>query len=152
MIERIVGTPQSPTSGKLGLVYIEVVPTGTNAGTPVTFGGLTSGSEWADVVIGLDFLVALVQERTFNLRISMAKLPFTQAGIDAFAGAVRGAARTCAAKPYNILDPDSIVVEAPDLADVDDADRQARYLDGVTLDARVQGAIRAFNVRVTVRP
>jgi len=151
-VGNILGTPESPSSGKRGLVYVEAIPAGTNAGTAITKGGLTSGGEWADVVIGLDFLVALIQERLFNVRVAAAKVPFTQGGIDAFAAAVRGAARTCATAPYNILDPETILVEAPDIADVDPADRQARYLDGVVLDARLQGAIRATRIRVTVRP
>ncbi len=151
-VERLTGTPESPSTGKRAMIYVEAVPTGTNAGTLITRGGLTSGGEWLDVVIGLDYVRALIQERSFNLRISTPKLPFTTGGIDALAGAVRGALRTTALAPYNILDPDSILVEETKLEDVSDADRQARYYDGVRFDARVQGAIRALRIRGTVRP
>ena len=54
--------------------------------------------------------------------------------------------------PRNILDPESIVVEAPTVAEVDVGDRSARLLPDVLFDARVQGAIVKARIRGTVRP
>ena len=151
-LDRLVGTKNSPTSGKRATVYVEFTPTGTNSGTPATLGGLTAGGEWLDVVMGLDFLESLLQERAINYRLNHPKPPFTEAGIDAFAGIMKGALRTVARPPYNILDESSITVEATPLEDVAAADRAARYYDGVRFDARVQGAIRAVRFTGTVRP
>ncbi|MEM9407174.1 MAG: DUF3383 family protein, partial [Acidobacteriota bacterium] len=149
---RLVGSQQSPAASKRALIYAEVLPTGTNVGTPITYGGLTSGGEWADIIVGLDFLNSLIQERAFNLRISQARLPFTAAGIESLRLAVLGALRFVAAAPYNLLAPDSIVVTATAVSDVSDADKQARYFDGVQWGANVQGAIRALRVRGSVSP
>lgn len=151
-VTRIIGTNTSPTSGKNATVYIEAIPTGTNSGTSITAGGLVAGGEWADVVTGLDFVRALLQESAFNVRISNPKVPFTEGGISSFEGTVENTLRIVAAPPYNILDPASITVQATKLTEVSTADRQARYYDGVRFDSRVQGAIRAVNFRGTVRP
>ena len=151
-LERLIGTKTAPTSGKRASVYVEATPTGTNSGTPISLGGLTAGGEWLDVVIGIDFTTALLQERAFTYRLNNPKPPFTEAGIDAFAGTVKGSLRTVSRDPYNILDEASITVEATALEDLSAAERAARYYDGVRFDARVQGAIRAVRFTGTVRP
>jgi hypothetical protein len=150
-VEILIGTPQSP-GGKRVTAYIEAVPTGTNTGTAITVGGQVPGGEWIDVIVGIDFIRARLQEVVINLLISSPKVPFTEAGIDSIVGLVRNVLNLVARAPYAILDPASITVQGTALADVPEAERQARYYDGVNWDARVQGAIHATRIRGTVRP
>jgi hypothetical protein len=148
----ILGPKNDPASGKCCGVYIEAVPTGTNSGTPITQGGLMSGGEWYDVVAGLAKLKALVKERVFNIQLNEPKVPFTSKGIETLAGATRGALRDMSTDPYNLLVGDSIVVETVAIDDVSDADKAARYYDGISFGADLQGAIRAVAIDGTVSP
>lgn len=151
-LERLNGTPEDPKSGKRATVYVELTPTGTNSGTPATLGGLTSGGEWLDLIIGIDFTEALLQERAMNYRLNNPRPAFTAAGIDVFAGIVRAALRTVSRAPYNIFDESTISVTPTELEDVSDANRAARYYDGVAFDVRAQGSMRGVRFTGTVRP
>lgn len=153
-VTRLIGSRTSPSGSKRALIYTGVLPTATNVATAVTMGGLTAGGEWIDVVLGLFYLQAIIQEKAFNLLLNEPKVPFTAAGIDGFVAAVRAGARKAASAPYNVLDPDpkKLIIEFTKIEDVDSADKQARFYDGVTLDGTVQGAILVADVHVTVRP
>jgi len=152
VITRLTGSAQSPTDSKRCLVYLEAVPTGTNVGTNITWGGLTSGGEWIDIIQLIFLTHSRLQEVAFNLQLASPKIPFTAGGIDQFKGKVELALDRLAAPPYNGYDPTSIVVEATALEDTTEADRQARYYDGISWGARVQGAIRAVNIGGKVTP
>lgn len=141
-LTRLTGTPESPLASKRCLVYIAPRPTGTNVGTPITYGGLAAGGEWIDNIQGFDLTNARLQEVAFNLQISSPKIPYTSAGIDAFKGAVENVLAALASAPHNLYDPSSIVVEATALEDTSAEDRAARYYDGIRWGARLQGAIR----------
>jgi hypothetical protein len=151
-VTRLIGSPESPLSGKRVTIYGEMTPAGNATGLAVTLGGMVAGGEWIDVIFGIDFLRALIQERAFARLTENPKLPYTKNGIAAFLGAVRGALNTMSEAPYNFLDADSILVEGTQLEDVDPADRQARFYDGARWDARVQGAIHAAEINGTIRP
>lgn len=152
VVGRLIGQLGAPISSKRVTIYGEILPSGTNVGTPVTLGGLVAGGEWIDVIYGIDFVRARIQERAFNRLLEQDKLPYTKIGIDAFLGAIRSALREASVAPYNILDPNEILVEGTALEDVDPADRQNRFYDGARWDARVQGAIQAAEINGTVRP
>lgn len=152
IIERLTGTPSSPNSGKNATVYVEVLPTGTNRGTPVTWGSLTAGDEWVDVVMGIDFMTSLIQERLFNLQLNSPAIPYTETGADALAGAVRGALIVCARAPYQFLEEETILVEHTPVDEIDPGVRQTRFYDGITFDVRAQGAMRGLRIRGNVRP
>lgn len=151
-LSRLVGSSESPTASKRAIVYVSAVPTGTNVGTPITWGGLTSGGEWIDVIQLIDLTHARLQEVAFNLQIASPKVPFTAAGIDQFRGKVEITLDRLAAPPHNGYDPGSIVVEATALEDTDEAERAARYYNGVRWGARVQGAIRFLDIGGSVSP
>lgn len=148
----LIGQPESPSNSKRVTIYASVTPTGVATGTNVTLGGMVAGAEWIDIIYGIDYLRALIQERAFNRLLESPKLPFTAGGIDAFLGAVRSALRTMSAEPYNFLVADSILVEGTAIEDVDAGDKQARFYDGARWDATVQGAIQAAEINGTVRP
>ncbi len=152
VLTRLTGTPESPVNSKRALVYIEAVPPGTNQGTAITTGGLSAGGEWMDVIQGIHLTNARLQEVAFNLQISEPRMPYTRRGIARFQGEVESVLSRLSAAPFNIYDPESIVVTATDLDDTTTADRQARYFNGVRWGARAQGAIRFVDIGGNVAP
>jgi len=150
-LDRIIGTTESPVSGKGGFVYVDARPAGTNRGTPIVLGGLTGDAEWLDIVQGLDFAAAELQARVFAPLLNNPKVPYTPAGIDVLAGGVRTAMRKLSRAPHLIF-RDDFLVETPAFEDIDPADRQNRFFDGIVVDAGVQGAIHGGRIRFTVRP
>ena len=150
-LTRLIGEPGSPVDSLRALVYTDVLPVGTKIGTSITLGGMTSGAEWADNILGIFFIKSVVQDRAFNVLLQSPKLPFTAGGLDAFVGAVRAALKSCTRLPNPILDPDTLVVEGTKIQDVSDSDKQARFYDGVRFDARFQGAVHGAKIRGTIR-
>lgn len=148
----LVGTKTSPSGSKRATVYVEILAPGTNVGTPMTAGGMVSGGEWADIIIGLDYTDSVMSGRIINLQLASPRIPFTQAGIDVFVNSVRGTLVTVSKAPNNLFVLDSITLEWTDIEDVSVEDKAARYYDGVRWDATVQGAIRVIKVVGTVRP
>jgi hypothetical protein len=152
VLTRLAGLPTSPADSKRCTVYVSATPAGVNVGTPITWGGLTAGGEWFDVMQGIDYTIALLQEVSLNTQLANPRIPFTERGIARFKAAVEAVLAKVAAAPFNILDPDSIVVTATALADTSVSDRQARYYNGIRWGARVQGAIRFLTIGGTVTP
>jgi hypothetical protein len=124
----------------------------TVEGLNVTIGGKTAAGEWIDIVQSIHYLLARLREAAFAQLASVPKVPFTNGGIDLIVGRVRGVLQAAAQPPRNILDPETITVEAPTLAEIDPADRAARFLPDVIFDARTQGAIVKTRIRGTLRP
>lgn len=151
VVSRLIGTPTAPADGKRVLIYGDVAATGTNIGTACTLGGLTAGGEWIDVIIGLYFVETQIQTDAFSRMLS-GPITFTVKGIAAFDASVTRSLQKCSAAPYNILDPASIETSFTALADVSDADKQARHYDGVRWIGKPQGAIQALDVGGNVSP
>lgn len=145
-IDRLTETETGYLDAKHAAYYQRV------GGLNVTLGGKTAGGEWADIMQSIHFLLARLREAGFRAVASPPKLPYTEAGIDVFKGAITGVLTGASEPPRNILDPESILVEAPTVAEVDIGDRAARVLPDVLFDARLQGAIVKARIRGTVRP
>lgn len=150
-LDRLIGTPTSPTSGKNAFVYSSAVPTGANGATPITAGGMTSGGLFIDDLQGIDYLTSRLQESAFNLQLGRPKIPFTEAGIDTLVGAVRGTLRTLSLSPYNLIRP-TFIVEPTLLENTTAEDRAARYYNGVRFGAQTQGAIHSIKISGNVAP
>jgi hypothetical protein len=152
-VTRIIGTPESPITGKRGMVHVEIRPTGTNQGTDATLGGLTSGGEWADVIVGLDWAKATMQERLIAINLNTPKNPYTNKGASRLEGAVRSVLNLGATDRYMLFNADEpFVVNSTPVEDVSAEDKQARFYDGITFDAQLQGAIHSGSFGGTVRP
>jgi hypothetical protein len=151
-INILTGTPEQPFSGKNAMLYVELRATGANAGTGITWGGQTPGSDWIDATMAIDFSTAEVQAAAIQPRLTMPRVPFTEEGADLARGCVRAALLKCSRAPYQIFDEATLIVEATPVAEIDAATRQTRYYTAVTYDARLTGAMRGLRVNGTVRP
>lgn len=118
-------------------------------GVGITFDGKVAQGEWIDVVRGLDWFQARLRERIFALQINSEKIPFDDDGIDLIRTAVK--AQIAEGQRVKLLaTTPKPRVTTPSAADVDTADRAARHLPGVSLSARLAGAINKVNVRGVV--
>lgn len=145
-INRLVGATKTPAESKRSTVYVEGKADGTNQGTAVIIGGLTAGGEWLDRVVGIDWLRGDLQVVAFELQLANDKVPYTPAGIAAFADLVDIRLRVASRPPYNLLVEETIVVGLKPYASTTSAERQTGYYNGVKWGASVQGAIRALDI------
>lgn len=119
----------------------------TVAGVDVFRPGKTAGGEWIDVVIGLAWLEARLQEGLFAALVSNPKIPYTDAGLAILVGVVRGVLKT--AEDRSILDAGwTVTITA--VADQETADRAARIVRGLEFSARLAGAVHQINLVGTV--
>lgn len=119
----------------------------TEAGVDITRPGKTFGGEWIDVVIGLDWLEARLQERLFALLVNNGKIPYTNAGVALIVAEVRAQLRE--AQDRGVL-AGGWSVTFQDVADADPADKAARILRGVEFSATLAGAIHSMDIVGTV--
>jgi hypothetical protein len=138
---------------KMGTTYKSVIETaGSNwyaltKGVGITFPGKMASGEYIDVTIGLDWLVARMEERLYAAKLNNPKIPFTDGGIAIIRSEVEG--QLTEAEAVGLIDS-GWTVTVPAVADTTTADRAARTLNGVEFEARLQGAIHKTVVRGTV--
>lgn len=116
-------------------------------GVGITFPGKMASGEYIDVTIGLDWLVARMEERLYAAKLNNPKIPFTDGGIAIIRSEVEG--QLTEAEAVGLIDS-GWTVTVPAVADTTVADRAARTLNGVEFEARLQGAIHKTVVRGTV--
>jgi hypothetical protein len=117
----------------------------------ITGEGKVPSGEWIDVVRGRDAAAAEIQTEVINAvtDTAVSKISYDDSGIQVIAQAVLSALRRFEKKP-GLLIALSSVVTSPKAADVSDADRSARVLNGVTWVAQLQSAIHSGVIRGTV--
>lgn len=120
---------------------------GLQNGRGITFPGKAAGGEWLDVVRGIAWLTARMEERLFALKLNNPKIPFTDEGIALVKAEIEGQLQE--AQDRGFVDA-GWVVTVPLALDVPEADRAARTLTGVEFEARLAGAIHFTQVEGTV--
>lgn len=117
------------------------------ASVGITRPGKAHGGEWLDIVRGLDWLQARLEERLFTLLVNNPKIPYTDEGIALVEAEVRAQLRDAEIRGLIDAGWTTTVLAAADQAS---ADRTARILRGVEFDARLAGAIHSINIAGTV--
>ena len=118
------------------------------AGANITEQGKVASGEWIDVIIGIDWLTARLQETVYSALVNNRKIPYDDAGITVVAGLVQGVLEEAARK--GVLQLSSIVLTVPKYADIPTNDKNARRLPDVTFTALLQGAIHFVEINGTV--
>lgn len=116
----------------------------TIAGLNVTREGQMVSGRFIDQTRFIDWLEARLQERIFTILIQNDKIPYTNAGVALIEAGIRAVLRQ--GVDAGGLDPDSIEVSVPDVADVDSTDRGNRLLPDVTFSARLTGGIHNIEI------
>jgi len=119
----------------------------SEASIGITRPGKMFGGEWIDVVRGIDWLEARLQERLFTLLVNSPKVPYTEAGFGLVVAEIRGQLREAEAR--GLIDAGWTVTYLPVLSQ-STADRAARIARSFEFQARLQGAIHQINLIGTV--
>jgi|GEM_PF-2385654 len=142
-------TVLSPTTTQRGAILAKNgnVYESKNGGA-VTVDGKVSLGEWVDVVRGLDWTRARMQEALFALQTSNAKIAYTDEGIRLVAAALFGILEAGVAVGLFAASPKPTVV-APLASATSSANRSARHLPSVTFAAQLAGAVHTIAVTGT---
>ena len=118
------------------------------AGVSNTETGQVASGEYIDIIRGLDWLTARIQEAIFTQLINQDKIPFTDEGITLIVNTLSGVLDEGAAA--GLLVGTSIVITAPKAADVSITDKGNRFLPDVNFAATLQGAIHNVDINGVV--
>jgi hypothetical protein len=119
------------------------------AGANVTFIGVMVSGEYIDVIHGLDWLEAFIQENIAQLLISAPKIPYNNNGIGLIENSLRASLQEAVNR--GIINQDFIIT-VPDILTVSPANKADRLLSDVKFIATLTGAIQniVINGSVTV--
>ncbi len=144
----IIGTEDSPQSGKNGNVYTAV------KGKNIIQSGMVAAGEWIDIILGRDWLKVRMEEDILQELTTELKIPFTAPGIAVVGGLVRQRLTLGIGTGFlafdDTLGPQGFLVDTPDISDVSATDKANRILKNVTFSATVAGAIHAIRISGTL--
>ena len=150
--QNVLGTEETPISGKNGNVYTRV------AGANIFQSGQVVSGEWIDTIIGRDWLKARMTERIYGTLIQAKaraqKVPYSQKGFDTIGNDVSAALQTALDTNFLLFDNEldealGYLVVVPRFADVSTADKAARIIR-ISFAATVAGAIHAVRIIGTI--
>jgi hypothetical protein len=134
----MIGTAENPTSGKNVNIYT------TKAGVNITQWGQVASGEYIDIMRGLDWVEARIQEELYLNLLNTRKVHFTDEGILTMTNAVESVLDEAARQ--GIAVKETITVTAPAIEDIPTGDRLARHLPDVEFSFTLQGAIHSVEV------
>lgn len=120
----------------------------TIGGVNVTEQGTVASGEYIDIIRGIDWIEARLQEAIYGELVNKRKIPYTDEGIALIENAISAVLKEAARQGILILD--SIVINVPLLSDIPTADKLARNLPDITFTADLQGAIHKVQIVGTV--
>lgn len=119
----------------------------TVGGVNITQNGYTSAgtSDFLDIVHGIDWLYARIQEAVFGVMANVEKIPYTDSGVASVVSAIKGVLSRGIKATLLAADP-APEVKAPLVADVDVSNKINRHLPDVTFTATLAGAIHSVEI------
>ncbi len=118
-------------------------------GVDITENGTTAQGEYIDIVRGIDWLSARIQEFVFSVLVSNPKVPYTDAGIAVIQAEVLRVLQLGVNNNFLASDPVPVCT-VPRAADVPAIDKSNRILRNVKFTATLAGAIHAVVIRGTL--
>lgn len=145
--KKLVGVPYSVfTTSEEAYAHGKGCNTYTRvAGNNITLNGVVVGGEFIDVVRGLDFITARMEENVFGRFVALPKVPFTDAGIAVVENEVSGVLKLGIAQNILAADP-APTITVPKASEVDLVDKANRLLPDVNFTAVLAGAIHAVEI------
>lgn len=116
------------------------------AGVGITENGTVAQGEYIDIVRGIDWLTARIQEFVFSTLVNVPKVPYTNAGIAVIQAQVLRALELGISNQF-ISDDPAPIVTVPLAEDVPPVDKANRILRNVRFQATLSGAIHAVVIR-----
>jgi hypothetical protein len=118
----------------------------TTSDVPMTSNGQVASGEYIDVIHGLDWLKARIQNLVFTALINVDKVPFTDEGVQMVVSPLKAALEE--AKKYSILA--SYEINFPAVADVSATDKGKRFLPDIDFTGVLAGAIHSTKIHGVV--
>ena len=118
-------------------------------GFGMTAEGVVSSGEFIDIIRGIDWLTARIQEFVFFVLINNNKVPYTDTGITMIEAEVRRALDLGVTNNFLASDP-QYTVTVPRAASVSPTDKANRILKNVNFQATLAGAIHFVQIRGVV--
>jgi hypothetical protein len=118
----------------------------TTAGVPMTSNGQVASGEYIDVIHGLDWLKARIQNLVFTALVNVDKVPFTDEGVQMVVSPLKAALEE--GKKNGILA--SYEISFPAVADVSVTDKGRRFLPDVNFTGVLAGAIHSTKINGVV--
>ena len=137
VVDVLTSTQKNAVLGKNGNTFT------TTAGLNLTENGTVASGEFMDVVRGIDFITARMQEFIFALIANQEKIPFTDDGIASVENEMRAALQLGVG---NAIITDDFTVTVPLAADVPAADKANRLLPDMKFNAKLAGAIHSTEI------
>jgi hypothetical protein len=116
------------------------------AGVPMTSNGQVASGEYIDVIHGLDWLKARIQNLVFTALVNVDKVPFTDEGVQMVVSPLRAALEE--GKKNDILA--SYEISFPAVAEVSVTDKGKRFLPDVNFTGVLAGAIHSAKINGVV--
>lgn len=130
--------------------------TGKNANTYTRVGGVNiteegsmASGEFIDIIRGVDWIQARIQERIYFQLVNLPKIPYTNAGAQVIVNEIEAVLAQAIGNDVLRADP-APVVTVPDVQDIDPIDRGNRKLTTVEFEGQLAGAIHKVVIRGTV--
>jgi hypothetical protein len=142
-VDNLSASESTAIKGKNGNTY-ELI-----GGVNITAEGIVASGEFIDIIIGIDWLQARIEERVYAKLVQLKKIPFTDAGVAIIENELRAQLKQGVAVGLLAADPE-FTVTVPKVADVSPADKALRYLPGITFAATLAGAVHKTQIRGTV--
>jgi len=108
--------------------------------------GTCASGEFIDIIRGIDWLEARIQENILSLKLNNRKIPYTADGLALISNSIRQVLRL--GVNNGLLATFQITL--PEIADISSVDRINRVLKGVTFVATLQGAVHKTEITGTV--
>jgi hypothetical protein len=118
----------------------------TTGSVPMTSNGQVASGEYIDIIVGLDWLKARIQNLVFTALINVPKVPFTDEGVQMVVSPLKAALEE--AKTNGLLASYEIIF--PAVADVSITDKGKRFLPNVDFSGVLAGAIHATKINGVV--
>jgi hypothetical protein len=118
----------------------------STAGVPMTSNGQVASGEYIDIIHGLDWLKARIQNLVFTALVNVDKVPFTDEGVQMVVSPLKAALEE--GKKNGILA--SYEITFPAVAEVSVADKGKRFLPDVNWTAVLSGAIHGTKINGVV--
>jgi hypothetical protein len=118
----------------------------TTSDNPMTSNGQVASGEYIDVIHGLDWLKARIQNLVFTALVNVDKVPFTDEGIQMIVSPLKAALEE--GKKNKILA--SYEISFPAVADVSITDKGKRFLPDINFTGVLAGAINATKINGVV--
>jgi hypothetical protein len=115
----------------------------TTADVPMTSNGQVAAGEYIDVIHGLDWLKARIQNLVFTALVNVDKVPFTDIGVQMVVSPLKAALEE--GVKYGILA--SYEIQYPAVADVSITDKGKRFLPEVAFGGALAGAIHGTKMK-----